>query len=42
MCIVTLVIWFICVLYSSIRTASNSQVSKLTMSEKILVQDGDS
>ncbi|GIX81493.1 serine incorporator 1 [Caerostris extrusa] len=40
--IVTLVIWFICVLYSSIRTASNSQVSKLTMSEKILVQDGDS
>lgn len=40
--IVTLLIWFICVLYSSIRTASNSQVSKLTMSEKILVQDGDS
>ncbi|CAL1288754.1 unnamed protein product [Larinioides sclopetarius] len=40
--IVTLVIWFVCVLYSSIRTASNSQVSKLTMSEKILVQDGDS
>lgn len=40
--IVSLVIWFGCVLYSSIRTASNSQVSKLTMSEKILVQDGDS
>lgn len=40
--IVSLVIWFGCVLYSSIRTASNSQVSKLTGSEKILVQDGDS
>jgi len=40
--IVSLLIWFACVLYSSIRTASNSQVSKLTMSEKILVQDGDS
>ncbi|XP_054723018.1 probable serine incorporator [Uloborus diversus] len=40
--IVSLVIWFVCVLYSSIRTASNSQVSKLTGSEKILVQDGDS
>ncbi|KFM75188.1 putative serine incorporator, partial [Stegodyphus mimosarum] len=40
--IVTLVIWFACVLYSSIRTASNTQVSKLTMSEKILVQDSDS
>ncbi|XP_015916367.1 probable serine incorporator [Parasteatoda tepidariorum] len=40
--IVSLVIWFVCVLYSSIRTASNSQVSKLTGTEKILAQDGDS
>lgn len=40
--IVSLVIWFVCVLYSSIRTASNTQVSKLTGTEKILVQDGDS
>ncbi|KAG8192993.1 hypothetical protein JTE90_028113 [Oedothorax gibbosus] len=40
--IVSLAIWFICILYSSIRTASNSQVSKLTGSEKILVQEGDS
>lgn len=37
--IVSLVIWFACILYSSIRTSTNSQVSKLTMSEKILVKD---
>ncbi|XP_064480294.1 probable serine incorporator isoform X2 [Ornithodoros turicata] len=37
--IVGLVVWFVCVLYSSIRTSSNSQVGKLTMSEKILVKD---
>lgn len=37
--IVGLVVWFACVLYSSIRTSSNSQVGKLTMSEKILVKD---
>lgn len=37
--IVSLVIWFSCVLYSSIRTSTNSQVGKLTMSEKILVND---
>jgi len=40
--IVGLVIWFCCVLYSSIRTASNTQMSKLTMSEKILIKDDGS
>lgn len=39
--VVGLVIWFCCVLYSSIRTASNSQVGKLTMSEKVLIKGGD-
>lgn len=37
--IIGLVIWFLCVLYSSIRTASNSQASKLTGSDKLLVKD---
>uniref|UniRef100_A0A1W7R9K5 Putative serine incorporator n=1 Tax=Hadrurus spadix TaxID=141984 RepID=A0A1W7R9K5_9SCOR len=37
--IVGLIIWFACVLYSSIRTSTNSQMGKLTMSEKILVKD---
>lgn len=37
--IIGLILWFVCVLYSSIRTASNSQVSKLTMSETILAKD---
>lgn len=40
--IVGLIIWFCCVLYSSIRTATNSQMSKLTMSEKILIKDDGS
>lgn len=35
--IIGLIIWFSCVLYSSLRTASKS--SKLTMSEKIMVND---
>ncbi|XP_076750051.1 serine incorporator TMS1 isoform X3 [Xylocopa sonorina] len=35
--IIGLVIWFSCVLYSSLRTASKS--SKITMSENILIQD---
>lgn len=37
--IVGLVVWFVCVLYSSIRTSSHSQVGKLTMSERILVKE---
>ncbi|XP_033312353.1 serine incorporator 1 isoform X4 [Bombus bifarius] len=35
--IIGLIIWFSCVLYSSLRTASKS--SKITMSENILIQD---
>ncbi|KAK9294830.1 hypothetical protein QLX08_010691 [Tetragonisca angustula] len=35
--IIGLIIWFSCVLYSSLRTASKS--SKITMSENILVKD---
>ncbi|XP_011345417.2 probable serine incorporator isoform X3 [Ooceraea biroi] len=35
--IIGLIIWFSCVLYSSLRSASNS--SKLTMSQNMLVQD---
>lgn len=37
--LVGLAIWFACVLYSSIRTSTNSQVAKITMSEKILMKD---
>ncbi|XP_023211335.1 probable serine incorporator [Centruroides sculpturatus] len=40
--IVGLIIWFACVLYSSIRTSSNSQVRKITMAENILVKDNGS
>ncbi|XP_071554751.1 probable serine incorporator isoform X1 [Temnothorax nylanderi] len=35
--IIGLIIWFSCVLYSSLRTASKS--SKITMSENVLIQD---
>ncbi|XP_066971929.1 serine incorporator 1-like isoform X2 [Macrobrachium rosenbergii] len=37
--IASLIIWFFCVLYSSMRTASNSQASRLTMSDKVLLKD---
>jgi len=37
--IVGLVIWFCCVLYSSIRTASNGQTERLIGSDKVLAQD---
>lgn len=37
--LVGLGIWFACVMYSSIRTSTNSQVAKITMSEKILMKD---
>lgn len=37
--IVSLVIWFLCVLYSSMRTASITQTSKLTMSDRVLLRD---
>ncbi|XP_015782088.1 serine incorporator 3 isoform X2 [Tetranychus urticae] len=42
MSLVGLGIWFACVLYSSIRTSSNSQVGKITMSERILMKDTSS
>ncbi|RWS31908.1 putative serine incorporator-like isoform X2 [Leptotrombidium deliense] len=37
--LVGLGIWFGCVLYSSFRTSSNSQVGRITMSERILMKD---
>ncbi|XP_063590022.1 serine incorporator 1-like isoform X2 [Penaeus indicus] len=40
--IASLIIWFCCVLYSSMRTASNSQASRLTMSDKVLLKDDSS
>lgn len=40
---VGLMLWFVCIIYSSIRTSSNSQVSKLTGGDQILAKDtGDS
>jgi len=36
---VGLMLWFICVIYSSIRNSSNSQVSRLSMSDQILSKD---
>lgn len=36
---VSLILWFLCVIYSSIRTSTNSQVSKLSMSDQILAKD---
>lgn len=37
-----LMIWFVCVLYSSIKTSTNSQVSKMKISENILMKDTES
>lgn len=36
--IVSIAIWLFAILYSSIRTSSNSQVGKLTLSEKTILQ----
>ncbi|ESP02677.1 hypothetical protein LOTGIDRAFT_151397 [Lottia gigantea] len=36
--IVAMLIWLLAVLYSSIRTSTNSQVGKLTLSEKTILQ----
>lgn len=41
--IIGLIIWFVCVLYSSIKTSSSSQASKLTGTDKVLLkEDGGS
>ena len=37
--LIGLILWFICVIYSSIRNSTNSQVSKLSMSDQILSKD---
>jgi len=37
--IISLILWFLCVIYSSIRTATNSQASKLAGTEKVLLRD---
>ena len=37
--IIGLVIWFLCVLYSSIKTASNSSAAKLAGGNNLLTQD---
>lgn len=34
-----LILWFGCVIYSSLRTSTNDQMSKLTMSDQILMKD---
>lgn len=36
---VGLILWFSCIIYSSIRTSTNSQVSRLSMSDQILSKD---
>jgi len=37
--IIGLVIWFLCLLYSSVRTASSSQAAKLTGGDKLLTKE---
>lgn len=37
--IVGLVVWFCCVLYSSIRSSSNSQAARLTMTDKVTLTE---
>ncbi len=39
--IVGLLIWFCCVLYSSIRTASNGQTERLIGSDKVLAKNDE-
>lgn len=40
--IVSLIIWFACVLYFSMRTTTNSQASRLGMSDNVLLRDDSS
>lgn len=37
--LVGLMLWFVCVIYSSIRTSTNTQMGKLTMSDQILSKE---
>lgn len=37
--LVSLIIFFACVLYSSIRTSTNTQVGKITGADKVLISD---
>jgi len=39
--ILGLVIWFCCVLYSSIRSSSNAQAAKLTLTDKITLTEAE-
>jgi len=39
--IIGLIIWFICVLYSSIRSSSNSQAARLTMSDRVTLTEAE-
>jgi len=40
--IVSLIIWFCCVLYFSMRTATNSQAGRLGLSDNVLLRDDSS
>lgn len=37
-----LILWFACVLYSSIRSSSNSQAARLTLSDKVTLTEAES
>lgn len=37
--LIGLIIWFVCVLYSSIKTSSSSQASKLTGTDRVLLKE---
>jgi len=39
--IIGLIIWFCCVLYSSIRSSSNSQAARLTMTERVNLPEAE-
>lgn len=36
---VSLMLWFVCVIYSSLRNSTNEQVNRLTLSDQMLVRD---
>merc|ERR1711923_434425 len=39
--IIGLIIWFACVLYSSIRSSSNAQAARLTMSDRVTLTEAE-